>query len=413
MSWFGVHSLHVRYFFVAFIACSYAPVFAQATPSTQPAKISFDDFWSQCNQAGCAIFPWDPKDWEARGESKDQPLFMAEDRHCYNGIPVPKDSLSSLPDFFAFAGKDKQRFFIPITKSPEKVVEAGDIMIYFHRDNPDSKSVYEHVTKNRWHAAIVGTDASGNLFHLDSPQSMSGSKFDNNVYHLLRLRKYPPEIKSMADLKSWQSDPKKKKILQKWESDRTKKLKDVNTLIQTLRKSSFLYDSARVTEVSQKSADLKKLRENLEAGKTWPLYCSELPATLYVLAGEKVPKPCSLLDAIERVEKEVIEPQLLKQGATTQSAKDELRAKIIKDATKEMFSDSAVMREFGASDSEISHYRQTGDLPKAVEDLRKQYEVFLLAPKHLRFGMFQLMENAYGGDKGQFVGPPPSSGSLE
>ncbi|MGA0164484.1 MAG: WD40 repeat domain-containing protein, partial [Bdellovibrionota bacterium] len=380
------------------------PVGFASEPEPSP-RVSYEEFWNACSEEGCSIYPFEPKDWESRGENPRPPHADACDPYTYNAISLPP-SLSGLPDFVALVGGEKKNFFIPITKDPEQVLEKGDILIYFKSTNPESKSLYEHVTKNRWHAAIIGED-SGGLFRLDSPSDMSGRNLRNGRYHIIRLRKYPPEIKTLSQLREWQADPEKMKILEEWEKRRQERLAEVNRMIQAMRRAGFGYDGARVTEVTKPNADLAKLKEELLAGRCPKLYCSELPAMAYALAGVKLPRASSLIDSINRLDERVIEPKLkaLREEGKSEAELQAARAKMIDEGLRELFNDSTVLREFGASDAEMTAFRRDGSLPASIQPIMNQYRLVLSTPRFLRMRLAQGFEAVYGGDKGVMIGP--------
>jgi len=366
---------------------------------------STGELFSFCSDDGCSVYPLDLskfKDEEAVPE-----VYSPENNFCYHAFSIPQVNPSGvsltkgLPFFHAFVGKDKKHFFIPITKTPEEHLEAGDILVFFRNIDTESRGdLYQHITKGRWHAAMVGKDDKG-LFRLDSPSSMSGRDFKNGAYHILRLKKYPAEIKTEANLKAWQADPIKKAELEAFEKNRQETLKQMNEVTLALKKNGYAYDINRVTEVAKSKTpqDLAALRKDIvENGKSLPLYCSELPATVCVLSGLPLPSAASLAESINRVEDQVITPLL---AANPDRKKEDVTA----EAVTKIFADMTLMREMGASDDEINHFRENGKLPPSVKQLRDLYLQLFSLPKKLRKMAILTHEKIEVKNKGQIVGP--------
>lgn len=83
----------------------------------------------------------------------------------------------------------------------------------------------------------------------------------------------------------------------------------------------------------------------------------------------KLPRASSLIDSINRLEERVIEPKLkaLKDQGKSQAEIAAARTLIIEEGLKELFSDGTVLREYGANDGEMTRFRQTGELPPAIQ----------------------------------------------
>lgn len=375
-------------------------VFAWNASAAEPAKkahkaqketlLSPMEIWSPT----CAVYPIDPKKWSGEKEKPD--IFNKNEKSCYNAIAIPK-GVEELPPFFAYVGQDKNHCIRPITQKPESHLEDGDILVYFRGVDYDSKSLYQHVSKGRWHAAIVGKDKNGKLAHYDSPSSMSGNNFSNGTYHILRLRPYPPEVQSDQDLKIWQQDPVKKAKLKEFAEKREKLLKDSLEVLNTINETGYSYDVDRKTEVSIDQT-LQSLRKQYQDTKSCPkmsLYCSELAITPFVIAGLKLPKSQSIFESIERIEKTVL-PEFVKNGKSREAAVD--------DSLNHLFADAAMLLEMGVSEDELNAFRRTGKIPAQAETARSLYKKLLMAGPIERPLMMMAM-NFASASKGQIVSP--------
>jgi WD40 repeat protein len=348
-------------------------------------------------RADCSIIDPDEAVF-SKLERKQPPMLNANDTDCYNAIPVP-EGVTELPPYFAWVGKDKKHCVIPITKEPEKHLELGDILVYFRNVNSGSTSLYEQVAKGRWHAAVV-TEENGKLFHLDSPMNMSGDSFKNSVYHIIRARKYPPKVKNSKTLKEWQADPEKKKLLDDYAKERDLKLGEVQKAIRALKKAGYRYDADRKTEVTIKKEREKLQKQFKEQGtcSELSLYSSELAITPFVMVGFNPPKSQSLLQSLERIEKEII-PKIVK-------AEDgKSKEKIIDEALDHLFSDQAMLREMGVDGNQITAMMRGGEIPEEVAKAKALYRALFLATPLQRVGILIEYQNKAGTPKGQIIGP--------
>lgn len=275
---------------------------------------------------------------------------------------------SDLPEVFAFVGQDKAHFFRPIHGGLENVLQPGDVLVYFRDVQGASKDLYRHVTKGRWHAAVIGEDERG-LFRLDSPPHMSGRNLANGLFHILRVR---PDIEN-----------------------REKILEGMNEAVKTLRARGYSYDSGRATEAAL--LDREELWDLAKSDKLWKIYCSELPASVCVMGGLPLPKAYSLATSINRVDEQVIKPLMAAQPNLS-------REEIVDEALEGFFSNTTILRELGATGPQMNRFRQTEELPPQAKQMKALYRSLFLLPPEARAQAVAMQEN-FDRAKGQFVGP--------
>lgn len=316
------------------------------------------------------------------------PIHFNENRtyeQCYNALPLPKE-MKELPKYFAPVGKDNTHFILPITKSPEQHLQPGDVLVYFRDVDPTSTRLYEHLTKGRWHAAVVGKKGE-KLYHLDSPLSMSGDTLDTSLYHILRLR---PDAEN-----------REAKIQQI--------IRNVESMRKYFEKNGKHYDAERVTEANIPDK-ISIIRDHFNKGECPPyrFYCSEVPLTVLVGAGLDPMKSESLLVGLERLERNVI-PGLLaaRLGKEANASADDLakaKKELVIESVTDLFRDARMLRELGVTEEELAAFSNTGALPRSIELARDQLIALLNTPPFLRKAAF-MASNFMGKDKGEIVSP--------
>lgn len=214
-------------------------------------------------------------------------------------IKIPK-TMKQLPEPYTFVGRDKCHF-ARLVRSPESVVQPGDILIYFEPGIEEiSNSLYRNMVQGMGHAAIVAKNRKDEIMHIDAPRSWSGTSFSGKSFHILRLRPYPKEIKSKQDLEDWLSDPKKREKLSAFLTERNFRIAAINYYSNRLYENGYKYGFQGSTKIL---TDKEWVQELVQQGKTKDLefYCSEFAYTPLALAGVSRPASKNISDTLQAI----------------------------------------------------------------------------------------------------------------
>lgn len=170
-------------------------------------------------------------------------------------------------------------------KDPEPHLEPGDILINLNPKIPqDSGGLYTRLTNGMSHAAIVVREKDGSLSHVDSPLGMSGKDFrSHGAFHVVRLRRVPPEVGSSAELDAWLKDPAKREKLREFASVRACLIAGATSNAIAMRERGFKYGISPDNMATMDPLFKRRLTQsNAGIGN---IYCSELVMTAYRMAG--------------------------------------------------------------------------------------------------------------------------------
>ena len=356
----------------------------------QGAPLDYSPYW----QKGARIAPLKGRPFSQEQQRPEG--YLADEEVCYAGI---KSAIPVNATYHATVGKDNKHFIIPITHDPEAFLEPGDILVHLRSTPIASNRLYDHLTKGGWHVSLVYLEDYGKLAHLDSPAEKSGRDFSTSFYHIIRLRSYPREVTSSEVLKQWENDPIKSRLLDKWQKERTEILDRVQTYAVRLKHHGYKYNMARVTAVSDPQK-LSQLRAAFDRGDcpSMTFYCSELPATIFAIAGARIPKAASLEESVERIEKEVF-PRIFKQASSPLAREFQLREAVV-----HFFQNERMLLEMGLPLDQIEIYRQTGELPQRAKQAVELMVRIFLAPPQSRHFIISTSE-LFNGSKGLTIVP--------
>lgn len=305
-------------------------------------------------------------------------MSLTDPHYAHMGMPAPADSRRP-------QAKEKKNFVI-LECQPEQNLQEGDILLQVEPVTKDPSSIYDLLMLSS-HAAIVAKKPDGSLFALGTPRNYwPQGKLNHASYHIVRLREYPAEITNAKILQEWKSSPVKFQKIKDWQQKRADILAKVKKGIEFFDHNPPYYDSWRKTQIldPKEKENLTKMIFSGEIPEEGipSQYCSELVATIYAVAGAKLPNVKSNQFYIDRLEKEVL-PYFKKTGETD--------AEVFQRGLDAFFDNTEMWTNLGVDDEEkeniLEERKKTGNrklLPVKIDKLKKNIEWVWSYPAFIR-----------------------------
>ncbi len=359
-----------------------------------PSFSAFSEEASDCWWQGCRVST-------QNGSSKTRTMSLNDPHYSHMGLPTPPEGSNARPRTWSRRPEEKKNDnFVILECDPYKNLQEGDILLQVAPITKDISNAFDLLMLSS-HAAIVAKKPDGSLYALGTPRNYwPEGKLDHTSYHIVRLREFPTEITSAKVLQEWKSSPVKYQKIKDWQEQRKQILAKVKKGIEFFEKNVPYYDSLRNTQIldpKEKEKFTRMILMDEPADDLPSQYCSELVATIYAVAGAKLPPVKANQFYIDRLEKEVI-PYFRQKGETD--------LEVLKRGLDAFFNEKEVWLNFGVTDDEIEELyelrKQKGDktlLPAKIKKIKDNFEWVWGFPAFIRNQLI-----AWGGSVGSSRG---------